>query len=296
MKYGIHSFVWSSDSSQRALEHAIASTAECGYDLIEWSYLDPKSVDIGWFRRRLESAGLEAVVSMGLPPEGDIASEDADKVARGEEILDAAVAFTRDIGGRKLGGILSSAHGKQERQPSAKGRDNAIAVLRRVAGRAKEAGVSLNLEIVNRFESNLLNTAAQGRALIEEAGSDNLFLHLDVFHMNIEEAGIDVAIRANADRLGYVHIGESHRGYLGTGNIDFPCVFDALVDIGYDDIVTFESFSSEIVDADLSLRTAIWRNMWSDSRKLAEHGLRFMREAHNNALAKAELARGSVSG
>lgn len=290
MKYGIHSFVWTAESSKEALERAIAATGECGYDLIEWSYLDPKSVDIGWFNARLRQAGLGAVVSMGLPPEGDLASEDPAKVAQGEEILNAAVAFTRDIGGTKLGGILSSAHGKQEALPTKRGRDNSVAAIARVAEKAKAAGVTLNLEIVNRFESNLLNIAAQGKDFIRDTGSDNVFLHLDVFHMNIEEAGIDTAIRAAADRLGYFHIGESHRGYLGTGTIDFARVFDALVEIGYDDVVTFESFSSEIVDKDLSLRTGIWRNLWSDSRKLAEHGLRFMKSAHEHARAKASLA------
>lgn len=291
MKYGIHSFVWTADTNKDALERSIAATAECGYDLIEWSYFGRKSVDVAWFADRLAREGVAAAVSMGLPPDGDISSEDPAKIARGEAILDDAVAFTRDIGGSKIGGILSSGHGKQEAMPTRAGWDNSVAVVTRVAERAKAAGVTLNLEVVNRFESNLLNTAAQGMDFIADTGADNVFLHLDVFHMNIEEAGIDTAIRAARGKIGYFHIGESHRGYLGTGNIDFGRVFDALVEIGYDDVVTFESFSSEVLDRDLSLRTAIWRTMWTDGRHLAEHARRFMQHGFDNAQAKAALVR-----
>ena len=152
---------------------------------------------------------------MGLPTEGDISSEDQSVVANGEAILDRAVALVRDLGGTKLAGILSSAHGKQEHASSRRAWDKSVSTLSKVADRAKHAGVTLNLEIVNRFESNMLNTAAQGLAYIKDTGASNVFLHLDTFHMNIEEADVGLAIRHAADKIGYVHIGESHRGYLG---------------------------------------------------------------------------------
>ncbi|TIX01478.1 MAG: sugar phosphate isomerase/epimerase, partial [Mesorhizobium sp.] len=159
----------------------------------------------------------------------------------------------------------------------------------KVAETAKAAGVTLNLEIVNRFESNLLNTAAQGLAFIEDTGSDNIFLHLDTFHMNIEEADVGLAIRHAASKIGYVHIGESHRGFLGTGNIDFAAIFDALTAIGYADDLSFESFSSEIVDENLSKKTAIWRNLWTDNLALAKHARAFIGLGLETARRKAEL-------
>src|SRR5690606_21905976 len=254
-KLGIHSFVWSAGSSRNEIETALIRTKEAGFDLIELSYLDPKVVDIPWLARRLEELGLAVAISMGLPQDGDISSADAEIAKNGVAILDRAVALTRDLGGTKLGGILSSAHGYSPQAPTREAWDRSVANLSKVAERAKEAGVTLNLEIVNRFESNLLNTAAQGIAYIRDTGASNVFLHLDTFHMNIEEADLGLALRNAADKVGYVHIGESHRGYLGTGSIDFAAVFDALVAIGYNDYITFESFSSEIVDRDLSLKT-----------------------------------------
>lgn len=288
-KIGVHSFVWSAGSSRDELEKALNNTHRLGFNLIEFSYLDPKQVDVAWLAGRIRELGLDVAISMGLPPEGDISSSDASVVARGMEILDKAVALTRDLGGTKLAGLLTSAHGKQERALTQKAWDTSVSTLAKIADRARAAGVTLNIEIVNRFESNMLNTAAQGLAYIRDTGASNVFLHLDTFHMNIEEADAGLAIRHAADKIGYVHIGESHRGYLGTGSIDFAGIFDALVAIGWDDYVTFESFSSTIVDKDLSLKTAIWRNLWSDNVALATHARQFIDLGIETAHRKAEL-------
>jgi D-psicose/D-tagatose/L-ribulose 3-epimerase len=116
-----------------------------------------------------------------------------------------------------------------------------------------------------------------------------MFLHLDTFHMNIEEADVGLAIRHAANKIGYVHIGESHRGFLGTGNVDFAAIFHALTAIGYIDDLSFESFSSEIVDENLSKKTAIWRNLWTDNMELALHARRFIAIGLETARRKAEL-------
>ena len=146
----------------------------------------------------------------------------------------------------------------------------------------------MNLELVNRFETNLLNTVEQGLAYIRDTGSDNVFLHLDTFHMNIEETDPAQAIRLAGDRLGYFHVGESNRGYPGSGTIDFERIFDALVAVGYTDFITFESFSSEIVDQVLSIACAIWRNVWTDNVALARQAKVFVEMRLAEAQRRAE--------
>jgi D-psicose/D-tagatose/L-ribulose 3-epimerase len=286
---GIHSFVWSAASDQSALDRTLERTKEAGFDLIEFSYLDPADVDIDRLAKRIAGHGLGVAISIGLPEEGDISSADKAVAARGVDILDNMVALTRDLGGNVLAGILQTSHGLQTGMPTKDGWNRSAHTLAEVAERAKQAGVSLNVEIVNRFESNLLNTASQGLAYIETSGSDNIFLHLDTFHMNIEEADAALAIRHAADKIGYFHIGESHRGFLGTGSIDWPAIFDALVAVGYAKDVSFESFSSEIVDENLSRKTAIWRNLWSDNVELARHARRFIDVGMETARRKHEL-------
>ncbi|MER8977119.1 MULTISPECIES: sugar phosphate isomerase/epimerase [unclassified Mesorhizobium] len=288
-RIGIHSFVWSASSAQGDLERTLANTREAGFDLIEFSYLDPANVDIDGLAKRIADLGLGVAISIGLPADGDISSADKTIAAHGVEILKRTIALTRDLGGQKVAGILSTSHGLQSEAPSHDQWNRSAGTLAEVADTAKSAGVTLNLEIVNRFESNLLNTAAQGMAFIADSGSDNIFLHLDSFHMNIEEADVGLAIRNAVGKIGYVHIGESHRGFLGTGNIDFAAIFDALTAIGYSDDLSFESFSSEIVDANLSRKTAIWRNLWTDNMELAKHARRFIALGLETARRKAEL-------
>lgn len=288
-RIGIHSFVWSASSAQGDLERTLANTREAGFDLIEFSYLDPANVDVAGLARRIADLDLGVAISIGLPADGDISSADKAIAAHGVEVLKRTIALTRDLGGRKVAGILSTGHGLQTEAPTRDQWNRSAATLAKVAETAKAAAVTLNLEIVNRFESNLLNTAAQGLAFIEDTGSDNIFLHLDTFHMNIEEADVGLAIRHAADKIGYVHIGESHRGFLGTGNIDFAAIFDALTAVGYSDDLSFESFSSEIVDENLSKKTAIWRNLWTDNMELARHARRFIAIGLETARRKAEL-------
>ncbi|WP_376702726.1 sugar phosphate isomerase/epimerase [Mesorhizobium sp. ISC25] len=288
-RIGIHSFVWSASSAQGDLERTLANTREAGFDLIEFSYLDPANVDIDGLAKRIADFGLGVAISIGLPADGDISSADKTIAAHGVEILKHTIALTRDLGGQKVAGILSTSHGLQSEAPTRDQWDRSAGTLAEVAETAKSAGVTLNLEIVNRFESNLLNTAAQGMAFIADSGSDNIFLHLDSFHMNIEEADVGLAVRNAARKIGYVHIGESNRGFLGTGNIDFAAIFDALTAIGYSDDLSFESFSSEIVDENLSRKTAIWRNLWTDNMELAKHARRFIALGLETARRKAEL-------
>jgi len=275
-RLGIHSFVWTGGATQEGLEKAMDDSAACGYRLIELAYLRPEKFDLDRLAKRAQSLDLDIAVTMGLPVAADVSSEDPAVVKAGEELLASAVAAVRDIGGSKLGGILYSAHTKYGTMPSDRGRKNSIAAIARTGQVAKAAGVDLVLEIVNRFETNLLNTTAQGLEFIEATGSDHVHLHLDTFHMNIEEANPAAAIRLAGDRLGYFHIGESNRGYLGDGVIDFESIFDALLDIGYERDVTFESFSNAVVDESLSLACAIWRDTWTESMPLAKHAKAFI--------------------
>lgn len=282
-RLGIHSFVWTDGQTQEGLEMALEKSAEHGYRTIEFAYLRPEKFDLDRLAKKAQSLDVEIGVTMGLPLDKDVSSEDREAVKRGEAMLADAVKAVRDIGGTKLGGILYSAHTKYNRQPSQDGWKNSVEAIAKTGEIAKAADVDLVLEVVNRFETNLLNTTAQGMKFIDDTGSDHVRLHLDTFHMNIEEADPAAAIRLAGDRLGYFHIGESNRGYLGDGTINFDRIFDALVDIGYARDLVFESFSTTIVDEGLSLACAIWRDTWSKNDPLAAHARQFIEMKYTEA-------------
>lgn len=288
-RLGIHSFVWTDGTTEESLLRAMERSAASGYRLIELAYLRPEKFDLDRLGREAQSLGLDIAVTMGLPPAADVSSEDAAAVGRGKAVLADAVRAVRDIGGSRLGGILYSAHAKYSAPPTDRGRKNSVEAIAEMAGIAADAGVGLVLEIVNRFETNLLNTTAQGLAFIAATGSDHVRLHLDTFHMNIEEASPPAAIRLAGDRIGYFHIGESNRGYLGDGVVDFDGIFDALLDIGYRGDITFESFSGAVVDEALTVACAVWRDTWTESGPLADHARQFIE------LKMAEAARRRVT-
>lgn len=284
---GIHALVWAGDLTPASTRHVIRQTCQAGYDLVELSLHGPRLMDLALTRDLMQEHGLGVGCSRGLTFEADVSSEDPAVVARGLALLQEGVDITARLGGRYFGGILYGAMAKYGHPCTPRGRRNAIEAVRRIADFAGERGVTLGLEVVNRYESNLLNTATQALAFIDEVGQANVCVHLDTYHMNIEEADLAAPVLACGQRLGYVHIGENHRGYLGAGHIDFAQFFGALAQIGYQGTVTFESFSSAIVNEQLSNALGIWRPMWEDGMDLALHARGFMADG----LARAQQAR-----
>lgn len=182
--------------------------------------------------------------------------------------------------------MIFSALGKYKLPPTTKAHDNAVAALKRLAITAQSKGITLGLEPVNRYESNLLNTGRQALDMIKDIGEPNVVVHLDIYHMNIEEQDLVSPVLEAGKQLGYVHIGASHRGPLGSGNIDFDSFFGALAKIGYKGTITFESFSSTVVSPDLSSTLGIWRNLWTDNKSMAKSAREYIENkiitAHKN--------------
>ena len=286
-KLGVHALVWVGGWSHNECERAIAQTAEIGFDLIEIPALDLSAIDSAFTRKMLDRYRLGTTMSLGLDASTDISSQDRDSQARGEARLMQVLEVARDIGATHVCGILYSAFQKYFDPPTEAGTAASVDVMRRVGEQAARHGITIGLEVVNRYESNLLNTAAQAVAYARQVGLANVTVHLDTYHMNIEEADIEAALIGTGERLGYVHIGESGRGYLGAGNIDFDRVFRGLVKAGYQGPITFESFSSAVVNRQLQGILGIWRNLWDDGADLArhakgyiEHGMKSARQAH----------------
>ena len=297
-KLGVHALVWVGGWSHAECTKAIEQTAKLGFDLIEIPALDPKSIDVDFTRKTLEQNKLGVTMSLGLDAAADISSEDPDKVKAGEARLADALRVARDIGATHVCGILYSAFQKYFVPPTEKGIENSIGAIRRLCDAAAKSNITIGMEVVNRYESNVLNTAAQAVAFCKRVGAPNVKVHLDTYHMNIEEADNEAAILQTGDHLGYFHVGESNRGYMGAGSIDFDKIFRGIAKIGYTGPITFESFSSAVVNPQLSGILAIWRNLWVDGQDLAGHAkayienqLKSAREAHARSGIAAPIDR-----
>lgn len=275
-RLGCHALVWAGGWNAEQSRRTISGIAEAGFDFVEIPLRRPRDIDVPSTVRLLERHGLVAAGGLALGFDTNIADDDGETAGHGEALLNEAVSVARDLGAFQIAGVLHSALGKYQHPVSAAGRARTVDILARVADRARDAGLVLALEAVNRYENALVNTAEQALALVAEIGAPNVGVHLDTFHMNIEEGDPASAIRSCGHRLFHLHVGESHRGYLGTGSVDFDAVFRALAVIGYDGPIALESFSSAVIDPDLSHRLAVWRNLWTDSADVAGHARRFV--------------------
>ncbi|MEY4411864.1 MAG: hypothetical protein RL560_123 [Actinomycetota bacterium] len=278
LEFGGHALVWAGDWSPAGARAAISGAARAGYDYVEVALLDPWSVDTAMTKDLLAEYGVRAHASLGLSFETDVTSTNPAVVAKGDQLLRKATDVLHELGGTELCGVLYSALGKYPGPASKESRANSVSAMQRLGDYAADKGITVSLEVVNRYETNIMNTGLEGLAFLDEVNRSNVLLHLDTYHMNIEEDGMEKSVIAAGDRLGFVHIGESHRGYLGTGNVDFDTFFAALKKIKYQGPITFESFSSAVVDKALSNALCVWRNLWSDSDDLASTALKFMKE------------------
>jgi D-psicose/D-tagatose/L-ribulose 3-epimerase len=136
---------------------------------------------------------------------------------------------------------------------------------------AESKGVTLCIEPLNRFETDFLNTCDQGLKLIKAIGSKAVKLHLDTFHMNIEEKNQAVAIKKAGPLLAHFHACGTDRGTPGNDSLDWKPIVAALKSIQYSGDVVIESFTTDVKV--IARAAAIWRRMEPTRDEIAVQGL-----------------------
>ncbi len=265
--------MWSTVWDHEGAERAIAGAAHYGQDFIEIPLIDIASVDTQHSRALLEKHELQATCSLVLP-EPAWASVRPDAAV---EYLKSALDKASEMGAVALTGVTFG--GTNERTgvlPTQGEYDNITRALGAVAKHAKTLGLQFGIEAVNRYESHLINSAEQAVALVERIGMDNVFVHLDTFHMNIEEKGMANGIIAARDHLKYMHMSESDRGTPGFGNVAWNELFAALSAIGFKGLLVLESFAGMPVEMAGAIST--WRPVARSAEEALEKGLPFLRD------------------
>jgi D-psicose/D-tagatose/L-ribulose 3-epimerase len=270
--FGAHAFIWAGEWTHEGAERVISGAAEAGLDFIEIPLLDPGSMDIEHTRSLLDHHGLGCSCSLGLPKELHMPfnPEGAGR------FLEEVVETTAVLGSPVLTGCLYTHLGTLTGKPPEPAELEIVArVLKETARRAADRGVELGIEAVNRYETYLLNLASQAGDLLDQIDEPNVFVHLDTYHMNIEEKGFYEPIVSLGPRLGYIHLSESDRGTPGTANVHWDEVFRGLADIDYRGALAMESFAA--VNEAIIGATALWRDVVGDPDALVRDGLAFLR-------------------
>ncbi len=270
--FGVHTSMWTMSWDAEGAARAIAAAKASAMDFIEIALLDPASTDAALGRRLLEEAELPAVCSLGLPeavwasknPEGAIA------------FLALAVEKAAGLGAEALTGVTYGGIGERSGLPPTEAElDNVARVLDATAKMAQAAGLAFGIEPVNRYETHLINTAAQGVAMIERVGAENLFLHLDTYHMNIEEKGAGNGIIVGREHLRYIHLSESDRGTPGQGTCDWDEIFATLAAVGFKGGLAMESFIN--MPPEIGYGLSVWRPVAESADAVIGQGLPFLK-------------------
>lgn len=225
-----------------SLTQNIADIAAMGYDGVELAIRDPKLVDVDALEALTREHGLR-VPAIGTGQawgEEKLSFTDPDlsvrraAVERIKSHIPLAARFNAVIIIGLVRGIIKPGITHEQ------GMAWVCEALQECSAAAKPFGVRLALEPINRYETTLVNSVAQGMALIDQVGADNFGLLLDTFHMNIEEPDILQSISTCGDRIFHFHVADSNRWYPGAGHLDFAGILSRLQSTGYDGFVSGE--------------------------------------------------------
>ncbi len=270
--FGVHTSMWTMNWTREGAERTIAEAVRYKMDFIEISLHNPRIVDAAHTRGLLEKTGMRAVCSLGLP-QAAWASVDPDAAIAH---LKLAIDLTVEMGGEALSGVTFGGIGERTgKPPTDREYDNIARALAGAAAHAKSRGIPLGIEPVNRYENHLINTGWQAKWMIEKVGSDNIFIHLDTYHMNIEEKGAGNGILDAREHLRYIHLSESDRGTPGEGTCDWDEVYATLAAIGFKGGLAMESFIN--MPDEMAYGLAVWRPVAPSFADVMDKGLPFLR-------------------
>jgi D-psicose/D-tagatose/L-ribulose 3-epimerase len=272
-RFGVDTIIWTPRFTRRDV-WTISRARELGFQTVDIDTWDPDTFPAAEVRREAEKAGIEVVTCFALGEENNTLSPDPSVRRKGIELLKKAVDVNIEIGSKIMGGIPYGAWGYRTGRPRTEQEWNqSVEAVREVADYAKkEEGLVLAIEVVNRFETHFINTAEDAVRYCRAVGTGNLKVHLDTYHMIQEEQSFTEALSVcGSEYLGYIHIGENHRGIPGTGMVPWEEFFTALIGIGYDGPVSIEAFDPNYTGYDNLC--AVWRKLAGSGEEIAVRGL-----------------------
>ena len=279
MRFGINTFLFTSPFTTGSTK-LFPKFKRWGFDTIELPIEDPSHIDPARVKRELDRHGLVCgSVCACMGPDRDLrgnAQQQKTALQYMMKVIDQMVTLDCP----SLIGPVYSAVGRADAVPAPeyqKQWKTVVGHLKTLSRYAEKKGRQVCLEPLNRFETDFINTCDQGLKMIRAVGSPALKLHLDTFHMNIEEKQQAAAIRKAGKLLGHFHACGSDRGTPGNDHIDWKPIVKALRDVRYNGDVVIESFTTDVKV--IARAAAIWRRMEPTRDEIAVKGVRFLRKA-----------------
>ena len=282
MKIGVNTWVWTSPFTTEDF-HLVPKVKQMGFDVLEVALDDASLIDAKLLRKMTEDNGLDVTVCGAFGPTRDISSDDPAIRKNGAAYIRDSIAFAESVGSHLFSGPVYSAVGKTRMVPDEQKKQEwawCVENMRELGKAASDAGVTVGVEPLNRFETDMINLVEQAVALVRDVGSPSYKIHIDTFHANIEEKSIPESIRKlGKGMLGHFHACENDRGIPGTGHQDWNGMRDALRAVEYDGAAVIESFTPGAVE--IAKAASIWRPLAPSQDELARQGAAFLRRLLN---------------
>ena len=279
MRFGINTFLFTFPFTNESTK-CFKTFKKWGFDSVEIAADDPKGFDPVFVKGELDKAGLVCGSLCGcFGPDRDLrGTPEAQKNSL--DYIKACLDLMGPLDCPSFIGPAYSAVGRAEAVEPADYKKQWAMVVKnlKVASKyAQSKGKVICLEPLNRFETDFINTADQALKMVKDVGSPALKIHLDTFHMNIEEKCQGEAIKRVGQHLGHFHACGSDRGTPGNDHIGWDCIVKALKAVKYDGDVVIESFTKDVKV--IAKAAAIWRQMEPSQEEIAVKGLKFLKNA-----------------
>ena len=266
MKYGIYYAYWEKEWAADYTQY-VKKAEKLGFDILEIGASplpDYSQEQIRLLRQCAKDSGVTLTAGYGPTFEHNMGSSDPAIREKASEWFKRLFEVMGQLEISKIGGALYSYWPVDFSKPVHKEDDWKYSVegMKKLSELAKPYQITLNLEVLNRFENPILNTAEEGVQFVTEVDRDNVKVMLDTFHMNIEETSISAAIRTAVNLLGHFHTGECNRMVPGQGRMPWREIAEALHEIQYDGSVVMEPFVRRGGQIEKDIH--IWRNMKTD--------------------------------
>ncbi len=278
IKFGASTWLWTSPFTTASVEELFPKVKEMGYDVVEIAVEDPTLIDVATVKAGLEKYGLGVVICGAFGASRDLTHEAPAVHQNCFEYIDACLDICKELNAGFLAGPMYSAVGKARMvSPDQRKKEWNLAVknLRIVCEMAAAKGQLIALEPLNRFESDLVNTAEDVLRMVHDINHPAARVILDGFHMNIEERNVEEAIKIVGDKLIHVQVSENYRGTPGTGQTNWEAYRRGLEAIDYKGIVSIESFTPK--NQELAGAVCFWHPMAESQDGFASDGLKFLK-------------------
>lgn len=263
MKYGIYYAYWEEEWNADYVYY-IEKVAKLGFDVLEIAahqLLSYSDEEIAKIKASAEENNIILTAGIGPDENQNLSSEDPAIRKKAKEFFAELLEALSKLNIKILGGALHSYWPVDYSKPVDKKGDweRGVEGIREVSFVAEKYGINLCLEVLNRFENHVLNTAEEAVAFVKEVNRPNVKVMLDTFHMNIEEDSIGNAIRTAGPLLGHLHTGECNRKVPGKGHMPWREIGEALRDINYQGYAVMEPFVRE--GGTVGTEIKVWRDL-----------------------------------